>query len=398
MRKSVLPALFFCACFAAFAQDVKFYMAESPHYRVYSETSQSQADETSRIMEACLVLYNGVFHFDLSQLPGRLQVKVFRNVDSFNAYLTTLLSQTRDDFVFVAYSDPKKSELVAFTKESSQYIGSLLHQGCIQFMKAFIANPPVWLREGVATYLEEAVYNTRTATLTFRPNYLWLDSLKEILLEPEPTKLIPFTDLSLLTREAAQEQLAVFYPEAWGLVTFLIGSPDNSENRIFWDAISALDPQASLEENSQRVRKRAFSWVSDLTLAGDFRAYVLSLKTARDLLREGVELYGKGELDQAEKAFRLALEQESGSEAACYYLGLIAYVRKDYPKAQDLYQKAATLGLSAGLVNYALGVNALAAGKIPDAVKYLKMSKDAEPAAYGEKSDAILKRIEAMKN
>ena len=40
------------------------------------------------------------------------------------------------------------------------------------------------------------------------------------------------------------------------------------------------------------------------------------------------------------------------------------------------------------------GVNAFAAGKNADATKYLKFARDANPAAYADKVDALLKRME----
>ncbi len=398
MRKILIAALFFCGCSFAFAQEMKFFASESAHYRVSSETSQSQADEVSRIMEASLSLYNGIFHFDLSQLPGKLQVKVFKSVDTFNGYLNNLLSQTRSDFVFVSYADPSKSELLAFTKDAASFLPSLIHQGCIQFLKAFIANPPVWLREGVATYLEASQYDSKTTALTFKANYLWLDSLKAIMRGEGTAPLIPFSDFLLLNRDTAQAQLDVFYPEAWGLVTFLLRSPDTTDNRIIWDAISVLDPKASLDDNSQAVRRRAFSWVSDQTLAKSFASTIESLKTPQELLRGGVDFYAKGDLDQAEKSFLASLEQEPGSNAAYYYLGLIAYSRKDYSRAEQMYGQAAKLGIPTSLVDYALGVNAFAGGKLADAANYLKLSKDADPKSYGDKVDVLLKRIDAMKN
>jgi TPR repeat protein len=393
MRKIGVIIAFFCACGLAFSQEAKLYTAETAHYRISSQTSQSEVDEVSRILEACLVQYNNVFHFDLAQLPGKLTVKIFKDVDSFNVYLGTLVSETRSDFVFVAYSDPTRSELLAFTQEREKLLPSLIHQGCIQFLKAFVANPPVWLREGVAAYLEASEYDSKTASLVLKPNFLWLDSLKSILDGSSSGKLIPFSDLLLLTRESAEQNLDVFYPQAWGLVSFLLGSQDKITNRIFWDTLTALSPSASLDENSQNVRKKAFSWSSDQEFSKEFSSFIEGLKTDQELVKEGVDLYAKGEMDGAEKSFTSSLALEPDSGVACYYLGLIAYARKDYTKAYSLYLKAAELGVSGALVDYALGVNAFAGGNFADATKYLAKSKDAEPATYGDKVETLMQRM-----
>ncbi len=405
MRKPLAPRVLSALLFPALllaaaalpAQEAKQYTAESPHYRVFSEASQSQADEIARRMEACLRLYNDLFHFDLAQLPAKMRVRVLKDAASFNAYLTKLLSQTRTDFVFVAYSDPEKSELLCYPREERSFSTSLIHQGCIQFLRSFVANPPVWLREGVATALESAAWDPRSSTYMNRPNFAWLDSLKTIIRGETPQKLIPLTDLLMLTREMAQAKPDVFYPQSWGLVHFLLSSPEKPYNRILWDAIAAVDPKAALEDNAQRVRMRAFSWVTEETLRRDFEAFILSQKTAGELLREGMDAYGKGDLAVAETALARSVGVEPENGAGWYYLGLVSYARKDHAKAEELYLKAFELGVNAGLINYALGVNAFAAGKTDTAAKYLQFAKDADKAGYGEKVDALLKRIQAGK-
>jgi hypothetical protein len=393
MRKILVLALLLSVSLLAYAQQPSTYTAETGHYRIVAETSQAQADEVSRKMEAALVLYNDVFHFDLSLLPTKLRVRLFRDVDSFNAYLSGVLSQKRSDFVFVAWSDPEKSELLCFPKEEKAFTASLLHQGAIQFIKAFVENPPVWMREGVATYLDAATWDAKAGVFAAKTNLAWLDGLKAIIRGETPSKLISFADLLTISRDTAQTQMDVFAPQSWGLVQFLVNADDRSYGRLLWDAIGALDPKASLEDNSQRARKRAFTWVSAPRLQRDFESYIISLKTANDWLKDGIEQYGKGDAAKAEQSFAKSLELDSGSKTAWYYLGLLSYARKEYARAEDQYLKAFQLGANAAIINYALGVNAFAAGNMTDAAKYLKFAKDADKAAYGEKADALLKRI-----
>lgn len=395
MRTTLVLALLLCVPLAVFAQDAAVFTAETDHYRVISEVSQAQAEDVSHRMEAALVLYNDIFHFDLTQLPSKFRVHVFKDLDSFNAYLTKILSQTRTDFVFIAWSDPDRSELLCFPKDDAAFTASLIHQGAIQFVKGFIDNPPVWLREGVATYLDASTWNPSTGTFTFKPNLAWLDTLKSLVRGELPSKLISFPDLLTISRESAQSQMDVFAPESWGLVQFLLNSPDRSYSRALWDGVSALSPKAGLDENSQKARKRAFSWVTDQKLQADFNAYVLSVKTATDLVKDGIDQYSGGDIASSEDSFQKALALDPGASTAWYYLGLINYSRKDYSKAEDMYLKAFQLGTSAGIINYALGVNSFAAGKNADAVKYLTFAKQADTPTYGDRVDALLKRISA---
>ncbi len=373
------------------------FTAATAHYQVISETSQAQADDIGRRMEAALTLYNGIFHFDLSKLPTKFRVRVFRDVDSFNVYLDKVLSQKRTDFVFVAWSDPTRSELLSFTKEDKAFTASLLHQGCIQFIKGFIDNPPVWLREGIATYLDGATWDPKTGSFTPRVNLAWLDALKALVRGDAGAKLLPLGDLLTLSRDGAQARMDVFAPQSWGLVQFLLNSPDRSYNRVFWDSVSELSPSATLEDNSRAVRSGAFSWPTETKLEQDFESYILSLKTATELVKDGVDLYAKGDLAGTEDAMTKSLDLEPNASTPWYYLGLVAYARKDYTKAQAAYQKASDLGANAGIFNYALGVNSFAAGNNGDATKFLNAAKQADKDAWGDKVDTLLKRIDAAK-
>jgi tetratricopeptide (TPR) repeat protein len=397
MRKLLVLALFLCLSSLVFAEDAAQFTAETDHYRVYAETSQAQAEDVARRMEAALALYNGIFHFDLSQLPAKFRVKLFADVDAFNAYLDKVLSQSRQDFVFVAWSDPERSELLCFPKEDKAFTASLLHQGCIQFVKGFIDNPPVWLREGAASYLDASVWDAKSGTFTFKPNLAWLESLQAMLRGESPSTPISFPDLLTMSRDKAQSSMDVFSPQAWGLVQFLLNAPERGYSRILWDSVFALSPKATLEENSQLARKRGFSWVTDQKLQQDFEAYILSLKTATTLVKDGIDQYSKGDLANAEQSFARSLELEPGGATAWYYQGLIAYGRKDYSKAEDLYMKAFQLGLNAGIINYALGVNSFAAGKNADATKYLNFAKEADKSLYADKVDTLIKRIASSK-
>ena len=393
MRKTLFLAAFSCVTVLAFAQETPQFTAETDHYRVSAETSQAQADDVAKRMEAAFSLYNGVFHFDVTLLPAKFRVRLFKDLDSFNAYLDKLLSQKRSDFVFVAWSEPTRSELLCFPKEDKAFTASLLHQGCIQFIKGFIDNPPVWLREGIATYLDASQWDPDAGSFSPKQNLAWLDSLKAIFRGDGQAKPIAVPDLLSLSREKAQAQMEIFAPETWGLVQFLLNAPDRNYARMVWDSVASLDPRATLEDNSQRARARAFSWVPDDKLQQDFQGYILSLKTATDLVKDGIDQYAKGDLANAEASFAKSLELEPGSSTAWYYLGLIAYSRKDYSKAQEQYLKAFQLGASAAVINYALGVNSFAAGNGPDATKYLTFAKQADAASYGDRVDALLKRL-----
>jgi tetratricopeptide (TPR) repeat protein len=395
MRTAVAVILLALVCTAGFTQETKLYVAESAHYRVSVETSQSQADEVARRMEAALRLANDIFHFDLALLPAKMRVRLFRDEAAFNAYLKPITAQTRTDFVFLAYPDPEKSELLCFPRAEKAFSASLIHQAVVQLCRSYIQNMPLWMREGVAAYLEASVWDAKNSLYLLRPNLVWLEPLRAAV--RGETALVPLADLLMFTREAAQAELEIFYPEAWGLVYFLANSDDRAHNRILWDAITCLGATASLEDNSQAVRTRVFGWLGADRVFQDFKAYVLSMKNANDLAREGADRYAQGDLDGAETALLASVDLDPSGSVALYYLGLVAYGRTDYAKAEDWYLRAYEAGAGAGLINYALGVNAFAAGKYDTATKYLRLARDADPSAYAEKVDALLTRLEGQR-
>ena len=204
-------------------------------------------------------------------------------------------------------------------------------------------------------------------------------------------------ELLLITKEGAQERIEIFYPTAWGLVHFLLQSPEKRYNRIFWEALDALEAQSTLQENSRRVMDRAFGWVDPTELQRDFSSFILSLMTFNDLVRQGVEQYGEGQLSEALASFQRALERRSDNYIPYYYLGLIAYRQKEYETAQSYYRQAAELGIDSGLINYALGVNAFADQRYELAAEYLEQAKEMDPDAYTEKVDALMQRIQVMR-
>lgn len=395
MRTAVAVILLALAGTAGFAQATKLFVAESAHYHVSAETSQSQADDVARRMEAALRLANDIFHFDIEALPSKMRVRLFKDEAAFNAYLRPIAAEIRSDFVFLAYPEAEKSELLCFSRLEPAFSASLIHQAVVQLCRAYVTNVPLWLREGVAAYLEAAVWDAKTSSYLPRPNLVWLDPLRAAV--RGETALVPLADLLMFTPETAQAKLDIFYPEAWGLVHFLATSSDRAHNRILWDAISCLDAAASLEQNSQTVRTRVVGWLGAERVFRDFTAYVLSMKNATDLAREGADRYAKGDLDGAETALLASVDLDSSGVAALYYLGLVAYGRKEYAKAEGWYLRAYEAGAGAGLINYALGVNAFAAGSYDTARNYLKLARDADPSAYAEKVDALVTRLEGLR-
>ncbi len=389
------PLLLFLSIPVA-AQDQELYSWSSKHYRVSTDSNVTESMEIARKLEAALLLFNEFLHYDLDQLRAPLRVRIFTEKEAYDSYLNRLISETRSDFVYISYSDPSRSELVGFQREEKDFNASLLHYGFIQFLSAFVPNAPLWLEEGMATYLEYSQYDPMTEAFSWTTNYAWLDSLKKILSSAEVIDKYTLRGLLLINKERAQENIEIFYPTTWGLVHFLLQSPEKSHNRILWESLDTLDGTATLRENSRRVLERAFRWVDLAELQRSFESYSNSLMTFNDLVRQGVEQYGTEDLSAARSSFEQALRLRSDNYIPYYYLGLIAYQEKDFTVARDFYGRASDLGIDAGLINYALGVNAFADQRYDQATEFLLKAKELDPESYGAKTDSLLQRIDFM--
>ena len=363
------------------------------HYQVAGDRGEARALEVARTMEAAFALFSETFHPEAVAPAGSLRVRIFGAKAEYDAYLQGLIGETRPDFVYVSYRDPARSELVGFERPAAEFNRSLLHYGLIQFLSILQPTTPLWLAEGAAAYLEAS--GLKDGRFIWEPNYAWLDALKSQLAGGQAR--LPITELLAMDKARAAREINTFYPAAWGLVHFLAQSPEKRYNRLLWDSMSAVQPAATLAENSARVAQRAFAWVDGVTLQRDFQAFVLGIRTFSDLLKEGTDNFAAGKLEEAEKALSAAMALRPDSYTPYYYLGLISYQRKNYARAAELYTRSMELGIEQALIQYALGVNAFADKKYAESAAYLKKAKELDPNAYGEKADSLLKRIEALK-
>jgi tetratricopeptide (TPR) repeat protein len=373
---------------------------ESENYRVTTDVSQMFAEEVATKLEGAHVLFSEMYHF---QPEVTLRVTMFSEKARFDDYLRSIIDETRDDFVYLHYADRTKSELVGFVVEEERRIEtSLLHQACVQFLKAVISNPPLWIREGIATYLERSVYSEESGRYHFKPNLSWLPLAKAAVAGPptadtEATESLDLRTLITMENEEIRRQMDRFYPQAWALVAFLLESEDPEINRVFWDSLSALDPEMTVAENSARVIARAFDWYDPDLLERRYVEFVESLRGFNDLITEGMALYAEGESEQAELVFLKAMRLEPDNHVPYYYIGLINYDNGEHQTAEVLFKTALDLGAEPALTNYALGINAFAGNLYDDSATYLTVAKQSDPDAYGDKVDSLLSRIETLR-
>ncbi len=372
------------------AQGTNFAQARSDHYSVWAETGQARAEELAKILEGLFTLFEEDMRFDSEKLAGRLTVRVFRDKAGFDAHLTQIVGETKSDFVYLHYPTPERSELLVFEKEDPDFSASLAHQAYVQYLKAFIPNPPLWIREGFAVYYERAAWDKTAGAVVFQENTAWLETLKAL---QNSGKLLGIEALLTAGPERSESARDVFYPQSWAFVSFLLDGQEPRYARFLWDSLALLDPAASLEENQRAVSELFRRWHDGTAAREDFLAWLGSRKTFAELVEEGVRLYGEKNLEESEAAFAEALAKNEGNYIPYYYLGLISYAGNDYDMADYYYKTALQLGCDPATTNFALGLNAYAVNRLEDAKAFLAKAKAAAPDRYASRVDEILGRM-----
>lgn len=367
-----------------------FGETQSDHYLVLSELGQDRAVALSRQLEALFGLYDGFFRYDPASLKSKLNVREFKDKAGFDIYLNQIVGQSKDDFVYLHYPSPERSELLVFAKAEPDYSASLDHQAFVQFIKAFVANPPLWMREGVAVAFESARWDDKAGKISFPENLAWLETVKSL---KDRNLLLPLDKLLALGADEARADLDIFYPESWAFVSFLENSSNQAYNRLLWDSIAGLSKDADLDGNQAAVAKLVDTWYGNEALQQAFEAYLADRKTFPELVALGVRKYADKAWADGIAAFTAAQGMNESSYVPEYYLGLIAYAQNDFVAAEEHYRAALNLGCDPAITNYALGVNAYAENHLDDAKGFLNTAKDAAPDRYGEKVDSLIAKI-----
>ncbi len=394
MKKFIIVVAVLCALTSSvWGQAASFTSASTEHYVVWSAGDQAQATQLGAKLEGLFELYNEYFRFDEIALKAPLTVRAFADKESFNAYLQKVIGQPKDDFVYLHYPTIERSELVLFVKaDKAEFDASLAHQSFVQYLKAFVVDPPLWIREGFAVYFERAAWDDAASAVKYNENQAWLETVK--LLKSE-NKLYKIDGLMGLSAEEAKLGLDVFYPQSWALVSFFLNSTNARYNRFVWDSIALMRASAAQADNQLAVQNFFKKWYGDSVIDQDFNAYIDSQLTFAEFVTTGVQAYGDKAFDKAQELFLSALNKNSSNYISHYYLGLIAYARNDFAAAEKYYKSALSLGSDLAITNYALGINAFASRRFEEAKVYLDLAATTDPTRYQEKAGEIITRINA---
>jgi tetratricopeptide (TPR) repeat protein len=353
------------------------------HYEIFSPGGSSEAEVLLKELELRFDVYNRLFRFNPQVLTEPLRVRLFYDKGQYDAYVTSKAGSTRDGAVYLHYGQVSLRELVLH-RGSPAEARMLPHQAFIQFFRGFIPYPPAWMREGFAIYFDSLVYDRNSGTLQYEENLAWLDTVKK--LEENALETV----LQAESRGLPEH----FQGVSWGLVSFLLNIGRDDYFRALTDSFMVLSPTAGEAENSAAVFNRLTLFTSMATLSGDYQAYLESRKPFAEFMEAGQRAYTAKDALTAEICFIGAMNQKPGHYAPYYYLGLLAYNEKSYDLAEQYYQSALEFAADKAMVQYALGLNAAAAGRNAKAVAYLKAAVTASPERYKSRTEGLINRLQ----
>ena len=338
-------------------------------------------------MELRFNVYNRLFRFDPSLLPSPLRVRIFADKQAYDSYIFERLGDTRPGALYLHYNQADRREMVVHLG-SAETAPMLAHQAFIQYLRAFVPNPPSWMREGFAIYFS-TLRIIPPETVDYEENLFWLETVKSMGTRLPPVNTLLLADIAGHPQLSSEE----FQIASWALVSFMLNS-GWEYFRSLTESFMLLSPSAQTGENSQTIIQRLSLWNNLDTMTGDLRNYLAGRKTFRELMDYGHSAYSLGDFYNAELSFLEALNQRPSDFAPYYYLGLLYYEGKDYASAELYYLASLERGADEALINYALGINAMSAARRDDAVNYLQKAAALDPARYRTRVEDLIRRIE----
>jgi tetratricopeptide (TPR) repeat protein len=357
------------------------------HYEITVENGAKIAGELlAKEMELRFEVYNRLFRFDPETLAVPLRVRLFTDRVAYDDYVTARLGSSRTGAVYLHYHNAEKRELV-FLRGLEEDRPILAHQAFVQFLRAFVPNPPTWIREGFAIYFNTLKFNPGDETLSYEENLAWLESVKDLSKTRPALQDIISADL-----EDGQKPRD-FQIFSWAVVSFFLNNGRDDYFRTLVECFMSLSPAASVEENTRAVKAHINRWNNQETMEKDYLAYLEARKTFAELMEQGRGAYAAGDPMTAELAFMSAMDQKPSNYAPWYYLGLVLYDEKNYAMAEEYYKKSLEFGADEAFVFYALGLNSISAGRNDEAAVWLEKAAAADPGRYKTRAGDLIRRL-----
>jgi hypothetical protein len=361
------------------------------HYKVIvADGNEDERDRIARDLESRFAVYNKLFRFESALLDAPLRVQVFLNTNAYDEYVSARLGETIPGAVYIHYGQKDKRELV-INRFSADEERALPYQAFIQYLRAFVPNPPAWMREGFAVYFSALNFSPE-GNMIYEENLSWLGTVKSLGPDAPSLEAVLFAG-SGGTADADPRLQENFPAQSWAAVSFFLNNGNEDYFRSLTESFMLLSAAAAAAENAETIAKRIFRWSDAETMNRDYLSSLASRKPFPELMEEGQRAYAAKDRMTAEFAFYGALDQRPGHYAPYYYLGLLAYENNEFDLAEQYYLSSRECGADEALVSYALGINAAAARRSEDAVDFLRHAAEAAPEKYKTKAENLISKL-----
>ena len=187
----------------------KTYEYKSTNYRIVSDIDPDTCRRSALLLEDALVDFR-INVRSLRDEPKRLYtVYLFSGRAGFQRYLadSTIRGGRAPENVAGLYSPILKQLLIWNLPTRDEMMKTIRHEGFHQYLDRLLPDPPVWLNEGLAVYLE-VVPKPGAELHLERPRPDYLDILKGM-------RLVPLKDFVRITPAAFYAEGLKSYAEAW---------------------------------------------------------------------------------------------------------------------------------------------------------------------------------------
>ena len=336
------------------------------------------ADTIKWELEYRFELYNSFFRFDTAEIIRPLNVRLFNDIGSYEHYLMLQIGRVLNGAVYLHYDKPELRELVVYSGSIDSF--EFDYQSFIQYLRAYIPHPPSWLLNGFALFAN-------------MQDLQWMEQVRSLGSSMPRAREIILDDLLLPEHSLNVNNPDNFNIASLALIAFL--RINNSDyRRLIYESLLILSPELTASENTSLLQRRIFNFVDMDELESDFRIFILAgLGGFQEILDEGHILFSQNRFEEAAQLYIRAMELRPYDYIPYYYLGLIAYNREDYPAAERMFLLSRERGIESSLINYALGLNALKAGRSEEGVDYLHLAAALNPADFRTRVEEVLREI-----
>ncbi len=334
-------------CLAALAlvrQDVEvtaFNTHESDHYEVLATPFDDTAKTVSAIMERAHTAYEKLVPLKRAEPPPKkLKVLIFDTRDASEKW--TRKNHGHQGIRTFNYHHhglgSERNEIVGYVLPDWALMERLQRVGFNQYLRSFVHEPPQWLGDGLAKYVEGCVIGD-DGSFDARPNREMLRRWREGIrkLDGAQNGKIPYVAIKDVVQMSQKDFRASDSTvcESWALCWYLLRGPDESVRQTLTACLKALEADATREVNTKRVYDQVLRKLDWAALEKKMMAFMDKVELpGQAFYREAEKLLADKKYEPAVEKLSQAIEKDPDCPRSRYARGWAHYQLGDAAKAE----------------------------------------------------------------